>query len=222
MFNLKNKSVPVLDFLCATPPREITKKYSCGFTLAEVLITLVIIGVIAAITVPVMYAKHQKHQLAIRAKQTYSILQNGFKQALAKDGVDILSDTALVQSIAGDVITNGSGEQEFRKEFQKVFKVMAGKEKVDLNDDSVMNIKYKTLNGKATFSPILNWAEFNQIFYLANGSIAYIYLFKVPQGCNVSNEAIKQAGGHLYQPIGYVMFDTNGVKGPNQWGRDLF
>ncbi len=181
-----------------------------------------IIGIIAAITVPTLIAKYQKEQLAIRAKQTYSIIATGFKQALAKDGVTLMEDTSMVKSIAGET-TTGSGQENFRKEFSKVFKVMSGEQKGNLSEEAIMNIQYKNLNGTATFTPKSEeWNEFDQIFNLVNGSIAYIYLFKVPRNCSVSKEEIKAAGGHLYQWMGYIMFDTNGVKGPNQLGRDLF
>lgn len=45
-----------------------------AFTLSEVLITLGIIGVVAALTVPSLITKHQKMVFATKAKQTYSIL----------------------------------------------------------------------------------------------------------------------------------------------------
>ena len=40
-----------------------------SFTLSEVLITLVVIGIIAAITVPVIVSKHQKEQTEIQLKK---------------------------------------------------------------------------------------------------------------------------------------------------------
>ena len=43
-----------------------------GFTLAEVLITLGIIGVVAAMTMPTLIGKYQKKQTAIELKKVYS------------------------------------------------------------------------------------------------------------------------------------------------------
>ena len=45
-----------------------------AFTLAEVLITLGIIGVVAAITLPALTAKYKKQITATRLKSAYSIL----------------------------------------------------------------------------------------------------------------------------------------------------
>ena len=57
-----------------------------GFTLAEVLITLVIIGVIAAITVPTLITKYQKEQTVTRLKKAYSALSQTAVRAIADNG----------------------------------------------------------------------------------------------------------------------------------------
>ncbi len=46
-----------------------------GFTLAEVLITLVIIGIVAALTVPNMLQQHKKQEYSARLKKFYSTMQ---------------------------------------------------------------------------------------------------------------------------------------------------
>ena len=57
-----------------------------GFTLSEVLITLGIIGVVAAITMPTLIKNYKKHVTETRLKQTYSILSQAFYMAQAKYG----------------------------------------------------------------------------------------------------------------------------------------
>ena len=56
-----------------------------SFTLAEVLITLVIIGVIAAITVPTLMAQYRKKEYVTQLKKAYSTLSNGFKLAMTNE-----------------------------------------------------------------------------------------------------------------------------------------
>jgi len=46
-----------------------------AFTLAEVLITLGIIGVVAAMTIPTLISSHQKKVIEARLKEDYSIMQ---------------------------------------------------------------------------------------------------------------------------------------------------
>lgn len=57
-----------------------------AFTLAEVLITLVIIGVIAAITVPTLITKYQKEQTVTKLKKAYSALSQTTARAIADNG----------------------------------------------------------------------------------------------------------------------------------------
>ena len=57
-----------------------------GFTLAEVLITLVIIGVVAALTIPTAIAKYQKTQTPIRLKKAYSTFAQAVTRAVAEYG----------------------------------------------------------------------------------------------------------------------------------------
>ena len=61
-------------------------KRKVAFTLSEVLITLGIIGVVAAITIPGMIVKHQKQIAAKRLEQTYSILSQAILHAQADYG----------------------------------------------------------------------------------------------------------------------------------------
>ena len=57
-----------------------------GFTLAEVLITLTIIGVIAALTIPTLMKKYEEQQILTGVKAAYSILQNAVKMSIAENG----------------------------------------------------------------------------------------------------------------------------------------
>ncbi|MCM1339841.1 MAG: type II secretion system GspH family protein [Muribaculaceae bacterium] len=69
-----------------------------GFTLAEVLITLGIIGVVAAMTIPNLINRNQKRIIETNLKETYSILSQMMKMA---ENDDILIDTAIPDSMAG-------------------------------------------------------------------------------------------------------------------------
>lgn len=66
-----------------------------GFTLAEVLITLVIIGVIAALTLPNLITKHEKEQTVIKLRKAYSILQDATKLSVIENGSTAEWDISL-------------------------------------------------------------------------------------------------------------------------------
>lgn len=57
-----------------------------GFTLAEVLITLGIIGIVAAMTIPVLMQKTTAAQKVTALKETFSILSQAHTQAVSDNG----------------------------------------------------------------------------------------------------------------------------------------
>lgn len=57
-----------------------------GFTLAEVLITLGVIGIVAALTVPTLIRNYEKKAVAIRLKQAYSILSQALRLSQIDNG----------------------------------------------------------------------------------------------------------------------------------------
>lgn len=59
-----------------------------GFTLAETLITLGIIGVVAAITTPTVVSKFQEKVLKSQFKATYSILNQALRLTNYESGTD--------------------------------------------------------------------------------------------------------------------------------------
>jgi len=58
-----------------------------SFTLAEVLITLVIIGIITAILVPVVIQNHKKTETSTKLKKFYSTMSNALRLAETEEGV---------------------------------------------------------------------------------------------------------------------------------------
>ena len=68
-----------------------------AFTLAEVLITLGVIGVVAALTMPALISNHKKKVYVTQLKKSVNTLSNGFRQMLADENVDSLEYTALLE-----------------------------------------------------------------------------------------------------------------------------
>lgn len=72
-----------------------------GFTLAEVLITLGIIGIVAAMTLPALINKHQKKQTAVKLVYSLNILNTAFRAAVADYG-DMKNWDFIVESPDND------------------------------------------------------------------------------------------------------------------------
>lgn len=81
-------------------------KYSIGgFTLAEVLITLGIIGIVAAMTLPSLVGKYKEKQRVTQLKKAYSILNQAFLMAVKDYGTP--DNWGLVQTVTGEVDEEG-------------------------------------------------------------------------------------------------------------------
>ncbi len=67
-----------------------------AFTLAEVLITLGIIGVVAALTMPNLIANYQKQLWITQLKKQINVINNNLIRIKADEGVDNLYDSSFV------------------------------------------------------------------------------------------------------------------------------
>lgn len=110
-----------------------------GFTLAEVLITLSIIGIVAAMTLPALVNKYQAKVLETAFKKSYANLQNAYILTKSSLGVTNLKATyALYDKDANKYPL----AEEFFAEFKKNMKVI----------NSVKFYPFKNYSGKKTMT----------------------------------------------------------------------
>ena len=62
------------------------KSRKAGFTMAEVLITLGIIGIVAAMTLPGLFCKYEKVKVASQIKKLYSVMSQAIRMAETEHG----------------------------------------------------------------------------------------------------------------------------------------
>jgi prepilin-type N-terminal cleavage/methylation domain-containing protein len=87
-----------------------------GFTLAEVLITLGIIGVVAAMTIPTLMTAYQKHMVETRLKYVYATILQGFRMRQAQYGDFSLTDL----TVEGQDV-NGYSYDKSKAVFDEIF-----------------------------------------------------------------------------------------------------
>lgn len=165
-----------------------------AFTLAEVLITLGIIGIIAAITIPTMINDTQKNETVARVKETYSILSQAVSSIRA-DGVEM---RPLFQT---------ASSTPFYTLLIPKLKVM--KDCGAATSGCVYNGTYRTLNNGA-------WETFTNPTYsaatLQNGVTMIVYPPSV-MDCKWSVNGDKCT---------VITIDVNGTQMPNIMGKDVF
>ena len=89
-----------------------------AFTLAEVLITLGVIGVVAALTIPSLIAKHQKKVYVTQLQKAYNTVTNAFKLMQAESGSDNLLDSDFITALD---VESSSNEAEVTRLAKKYF-----------------------------------------------------------------------------------------------------
>ena len=179
-----------------------------AFTLAEVLITLGIIGVVAAITLPTVMAKVERNILKQQFKKAYSV----YSQALLKtvNDNDGVLNCYYAENEDGSTTNTGqdiSGCIDFFENFAQNLKIIKKCDGNALADGCLpIYTDYKT-NGDAG-CPGFTEEAFNVrnlVYVLADGTILMPYAEQ--------NRA-------YFMPI--FAIDINGKKGPNKPGFDLF
>lgn len=82
-----------------------------GFTLAEVLVTLGVIGVIAALTLPSLIANYEKKVYATSLKKDYTLIMNAFQKAMVDgESFDDFEKTELADALKSDDINIAQNE----------------------------------------------------------------------------------------------------------------
>ncbi|MCD7879181.1 MAG: prepilin-type N-terminal cleavage/methylation domain-containing protein [Candidatus Gastranaerophilales bacterium] len=172
-----------------------------AFTLAEVLVTLVIIGIIAGITIPVIVNNYMEQATVLIAKKNYSTLANAIKLAITKNGP--VSRWNLEPS-SGEF--NSKSAEKFANYIKPFLNVMndCGTDKAN---DCMGSDYYTLLNGndQVTYGSSSNYYK----MILNDGSLIWF---------RTCNSAEKKSGYYAK-----FWIDINGYdKKPNQIGKDTF
>ena len=166
-----------------------------AFTLAEVLITLGIIGVVAALTIPNIIKHYQNEVTVTKLQKAYSILNQAFRQS-----------------------ENDNGSSEFWQEtpeisaqdyFEKYWKPYLKEPKLCQTYQECGYVSWKpyiALNGSSVAMSLdstrVKIKTIDDVFYLFT-------------------EATTNSEGKLV-PFRNVYIDINGAKAPNKFGEDVF
>lgn len=182
-----------------------------AFTLAEVLITLGIIGVVAALTIPVLIKNNQKTALYTMLKEDYSILNQATLTMLSNNSGAIWDNTAGMPT----------GGNNMRAEYAKYVKY--------IKLDTVGNIfqyvltSYDLGRGTVDLQNDTNfWARaFIDSSYpamvLSNGGFL---AFKTSPNCAEDGGSWGNSGSTVM--CGFITVDVNGQTAPNRLGVDVY
>ena len=138
-----------------------------GFTLAEVLVTLGILGVVAAVTLPALRSDTEKLQWGQGLKITVGNLNEGFARMLADYETDSLEDTKLFN----EILSNTKSKTKYvdaNTELGKYFNIDRSYARDAEGEASIISgQKFYALNGNDCSS---NISDSKSIIYLSNGA----------------------------------------------------
>lgn len=179
-----------------------------GFTLAEVLVVLGIIGVVAALTIPVLMQKTYDREAVTGLKKAYSTLINSYNLLVADYG-DIVS--------AMSDFSSPSLTLAFKSKM-KLAKYCGRANSVDT--DCFPDKYYKYLDGT---TDLRNFVAASTSYYTLITTDNIAYAFYLSSTTCSADSASGDATNPLYYTCGSVYVDVNGPnKGPSIFGRDLF
>lgn len=176
-----------------------------AFTLAEVLITLGVIGVVAAMTIPNLITNYQKRQLEVQIKGTYSTIQQAIKFADYED-------------ISYDMIISDKDDSTLEEWFNTFLGKHLKVEQVCINKPGCWHGKGIVKDLTGNLSP---WDNNNGIGY-------NIITFKIAKGAYFDVDAYSKSDmnnrfGIETNSDGLIFyFDANGDRKPNRIGKDIY
>lgn len=170
-----------------------------GFTLAEVLITLAIIGVVAALTIPSVVQNYKKTQTVTQLKKTYSAIANTTNLAIADNGP--ITGWEVENNNAGGT---GVGSQKFADKYIIPYLKIA--KNCGTKTTGECKFGYTYLNKSLSTNLDAAYSR----FYLNDGTLIGVITWNV-----IGGEGLPQRYAQIY-------IDVNGQKPPNTWGKDIF
>lgn len=176
---------------------------SLGFTLAEVLVTLGIIGVVSAMTLPTLVKNHQRTVYVTQLQKVVNELSQAVEKATQENNAISLDETKYSPNAE-------NGARDFLNDNFKIAN-NCGTDLTPCFADS-----YKRLDGTA-----FTLQNPSTVVSLASGASVSSF-----NGWYDDAPICTDANGHSYdcRLHGYyqLQVDINGAQGPNIVGRDLF
>lgn len=164
-----------------------------GFTLSEVLITLVVIGVVAAISIPLVYSDWQRERTLTQLKKSYSVFANAMDLAILREGA---IDTWTINA-------HTTGSWEFVEKYVLPYVNIEKDCKATTTNECAFNYTYLSRKQSGALD------SENYRFILLDGTLAAVKVLEYTEN-----------GEKKVKPI--LTVDINGAAPPNMYGRDIF
>ena len=186
-----------------------------GFTLAETLIAMALVGTLAVITMPMLKTNVNNHTWANTLAAAVSTMETALTTMIPRENVDNLFQTSPWQSLSGSSLSD-SNKEDFIKALRLTF---PGLKNVEQDGNTYYVNRIRTSSG--SLSPA-DYSDY-QVFESKSG-VAYLFSIRnsVSDSSVSDEDEILALGGKMHERCGTLMIDVNGRKYPNRRGQDIF
>ncbi len=204
------KNIKIADFCIGTLKFGI-RRGKKAFTIAEVLIVLGIIGIIAQMTIPALYQSYQKTVFVTQFKKFVSVFQNGLREYVAQKGCYDLICTGMFEGRISSSSTPNAFESAIDQEIKSAFKIIKSCNTRNSGCGHVTNY----LDNSAGIDSFY----YGHSFQTADGMV-FMLSDQDVGNCTANGSITTSSKLKNYCTVVYI--DVNGSKKPNKWGRDMF
>ena len=182
-----------------------------GFTVAEILVTLAIVGVVAALTIPALVTNQRRQVYASTLATAVANFETAMTTIILQEGVDDLLDTEAWDAVSNnlDATTSDASIRSF------VYNI--GKH-IPFSGYNKTQKAYRVLENNGNENNYESCVSF-----IAKNGIEYqINIPNVSKNEAKSEQVVLASGSNYVNRAAIVNIDVNGNGAPNILGRDFF
>ena len=176
-----------------------------AFTLAEVLLTLGIIGVVAVLTIAPLILNTEKQEYIVALKKQYTVMNQLLRQ--------MATDYGCTNDLACTGLFHDDSETSIGPALEKYLK-MAKVCGLNTGEGCFPEINQNYNGTGSTF----NFDSYDSYKFITMDGTA-VYLYNMHSDCGTDNG---NGLGYMSKACAWMLIDVNGFKSPNRLGRDVF
>lgn len=203
-----------------------------GFTIAEALITMAIVGIVAALTIPTFITDYRKQVDAKSLATAVSNFETAMGTMIMKEGVYNLYETSAWEVLGGTPLGEASTEtvEKYVARIGTVLKDAEHCEIMDVYDNTEGVAPIKSVTGGTPSSYFENFespmaiSATDFVGIRSKNNIYWIYInnAKGISSAETTEGKMLAYGSQLSSVSAVIIIDVNGRQKPNMVARDLF